>query len=74
MESGLLPKHVISLIFSNLTQLIGVNEELLTELYERSIGEAFLSVTPYFKLYASYARSHEHALKTLMVGLLNPDL
>lgn len=69
LESDLLPRHVISLIFGNLQQLVGVNEELLSELRDRTIGEAFLSVAPYFKLYASYARGHEHALKTLMVSI-----
>lgn len=41
------------------------------ELKEKTVTRAFKTISPFFKLYASYARSHEKALKTLMVSCEN---
>jgi len=65
--TGILPGYVIAQIFGNLPQLIGINEELLMSLKEQSVGESFLSLTPYLKLYSAYANNHELALKALLV-------
>jgi len=64
--TGILPGYVIAQIFGNLPQLIGI-KELLMSLKEQSVGESFLSLTPYLKLYSAYANNHELALKALLV-------
>ncbi|XP_013402225.1 rho guanine nucleotide exchange factor 39 [Lingula anatina] len=65
-ESQLVPKHVQATIFSNIRNIIEVNKELLEQLETTSIGDAFLSLAPFLKLYSMYANNHEHALGTLL--------
>lgn len=67
-ENGLIGDHVIVTIFSNIQQIISVNQELMQHLSESSVGQAFLLVAPFFKLYSTYANNHERALATLMVS------
>lgn len=67
-ETGMIDNHVITSIFGNIRQIIGVNEELMKRLQTMNIGEAFLQLGPFLKLYSSYANNHERALAALMVN------
>ena len=64
---GLLSDHVVSSIFSNVRQIISVNEELQRHLKTMDVGRAFLLIGPFLKVYSAYANNHEKALATLMV-------
>jgi len=65
--SGLLPTQAINAIFGNVREIIGINRELMRHLSTKNIGEAFLLLGPFLKLYSTYANNHEHALAALMV-------
>ena len=65
--SGLLPSQAVSAIFGNVREIIGINRELMRHLSTKNIGEAFLLLGPFLKLYSTYANNHEHALAALMV-------
>ncbi|XP_050409278.1 rho guanine nucleotide exchange factor 39 [Patella vulgata] len=52
-------------IFSNLEQLIEVNQKLLEQMNQSTIGQAFHQLGPYLKLYSTYANNHEQAMSTL---------
>jgi len=64
---GLLPSQAINAIFGNVREIIGINRELMRHLSTKNIGEAFLLLGPFLKLYSAYANNHEHALAALMV-------
>jgi len=66
-ESGLLPNQAVNAIFGNVREIIGINRELMRHLSTKNIGEAFLLLGPFLKLYSAYANNHEHALAALMV-------
>jgi len=66
-ESGLLPSQAVNAIFGNVREIIGINSELMKHLSTKNIGEAFLLLGPFLKLYSTYANNHEHALASLMV-------
>ena len=57
------------MIFSNIQQIIRINQELMEHLKNLSIGEAFLKLGPFLKLYSTYAKGHERALALLMVSI-----
>jgi len=65
--SGLLPSQAVTAIFGNVREIIGINRELMRHLSTKNIGEAFLLLGPFLKLYSTYANNHEHALAALMV-------
>jgi len=65
--SGLLPSQAVNAIFGNVREIIGINCELMKHLLTKNIGEAFLLLGPFLKLYSTYANNHEHALASLMV-------
>jgi len=65
--SGLLPNQAVNAIFGNVREIIGINHELMNHLSTKKIGEAFLLLGPFLKLYSTYANNHEHALASLMV-------
>ena len=69
--SGLLPSQAVSAIFGNVREIIGINRELMSHLSTKNIGEAFLLLGPFLKLYSTYANNHEHALAALMVCSLS---
>ena len=64
------PNHVIDTIFGNVHQLIRVNNELRAYLDEHDVGEAFVKIGPFLKLYSVYAKNHHHALSTFEVRSL----
>ena len=66
--SGLIPGHVQVTIFSNVRQLQRVQDELAAALASEGVGDAFLRIAPFLKLYSTYANNHERALATLMVS------
>ena len=55
-------------LFGNIEQIQCVNRELMEQLETMSVGEAFLRLGPFLKLYSMYAKNHEQALATLIVG------
>ncbi|XP_064634533.1 uncharacterized protein LOC135492188 [Lineus longissimus] len=71
----LLPNAQISIIFGNIQQLIQVNNELRLHLEEMEVGNAFLQMGHFLKLYSVYAKNHTLAITTLEdVESRNPDL
>ena len=66
-DEAILPADIIVAIFSNLQQIIHINQELVHHLTNLSVGEAFLKLGPFLKLYSTYAKNHERALAVLMV-------
>ncbi len=68
-EQNLIPDHVIVTIFSNIRQIININQELYEYLHTMGVGAAFLRIAPFLKLYSTYANNHERALATLIVSI-----
>ncbi|KAL6074020.1 RhoGEF domain containing protein [Balamuthia mandrillaris] len=71
-EKQLMEPQKLSTIFSNVELLVGVNEEMLKSFdrtahkdQEEMIGDTFLSVMHYFKMYTVYCSNQPLALKTL---------
>lgn len=71
-EMNLLPKSKFSSIFGDIEPLYNLNrtfyEEMLSQENKGNIGNAFLKIAPYLKLYSTYAHDYEIALKLLQVG------
>ena len=70
----LLPKAMITEIFSNIKQLYALNKTLLHDLVERirknyheyqKIGDVFLQLTPHLELYSTYYNQHDRAIQML---------
>ncbi|KAJ3020230.1 Rho guanine nucleotide exchange factor 4 [Thoreauomyces humboldtii] len=69
----LLPAKDMSIIFSNVEQLHGVNKQLRTWFDERlaenpivqTIGDIFIRVSDFLKMYTMYCRNHPFALMRL---------
>ena len=51
---SLLPDHILNVIFSNIEAIQNVNRELLVHLETMGIGDAFLALAPFLKLYSTY--------------------
>ena len=66
----LIPEHVIVTIFSNIEQIKSVNQELVRHLQNMGIGQSFLKLAPFLKLYSTYANNHERALAALLVCII----
>ena len=64
----LIPKNAKSVIFSNVEAIQAVNRELLSHMETQSLGDAFLALAPYLKLYSTYANNFEQACAMLQVG------
>ncbi|XP_033112808.1 rho guanine nucleotide exchange factor 39-like [Anneissia japonica] len=64
-KNGILPEDAISTIFSNITAIKAVNQELLIHLETYSVGKAFLLLAPSLRLYSTYANSFDKASTTL---------
>ncbi|KAJ1976260.1 hypothetical protein H4R35_002774, partial [Dimargaris xerosporica] len=67
-------------IFANLTDIINVNQEFLRQLEARlasdtwcsdtsCVGDIFLEIAPYFKMYAVYMRNFQRALASIRSGM-----
>ena len=68
-KSAVLPERVIAAIFGNIRQIVSINQELMARLADpQEIGQAFLLMGPFLKLYSMYANNHERALATMMVS------
>ena len=66
---SLLPAAVVRSIFSNVEELLAVNQQLFSLMRQRSLGEAFSHFGPYLKLYSTYARDYQSSVETLLVSL-----
>lgn len=63
----------ITMMFGNVEQLLSLHERLLSELEKRykiwspyqRIGDVFLQLLPYFKMYVAYLKSFPQAIATL---------
>lgn len=60
------PDQVMA-IFSNAELILGVNKELLQNLEDAStsLGDAFLRMSPYFKMYSTYCNNRTKCLQTV---------
>lgn len=66
----MLPSGVHTAIFSNLQAILRLNKELYNHLSHMEIGQAFLEMAPFLKLYSHYARHHYQALTILQVSCI----
>lgn len=64
---SLLPTTTTKAIFSNIEEILSINQELFSCMRQRSLGEAFSNLGPFLKLYATYARDFQTATDTLQV-------
>ncbi|XP_019855957.1 PREDICTED: rho guanine nucleotide exchange factor 39-like isoform X2 [Amphimedon queenslandica] len=62
---GYLSQSNILTIFSNIEGLLAVNSELLNFMRQSSLGDAFLYLGPFLKLYGSYSGNFQTATATL---------
>ena len=63
----ILPKSALSTIFSNVEAIQAVNRELLSHMETLGLGDAFLAMAPYIKLYSTYANNFANAQAALQV-------
>ncbi|KAJ1981552.1 hypothetical protein H4R34_002021 [Dimargaris verticillata] len=74
--TAILPTRRINDIFANLTDIINVNQEFLRQLEARltseawssdtsCVGDIFIEIAPYFKMYAVYMRNFQRALASI---------
>ncbi|KAI8813459.1 hypothetical protein BJ742DRAFT_431196 [Cladochytrium replicatum] len=82
-EKGLLNHKGIAIVFSNVEQLVPVNMELLNYLEQRrregfgsirEVGDVFLAVAPFFKIYNTYCGNQPEAVSFLRTQKSNPEL
>ncbi|ESO07690.1 hypothetical protein HELRODRAFT_191013 [Helobdella robusta] len=66
MDSHIIPEPAIVEIFGNIRLIMSVNMELSSHMRSESIGQAFLHLAPFLKLYSTYAQNHERALAVLL--------
>ncbi|XP_063960592.1 rho guanine nucleotide exchange factor 39-like isoform X2 [Lytechinus pictus] len=64
-QSRIVPENDIRIMFGDITAIQAINKELLAHMEEMSIGEAFLQLAPYIKLYSTYANNFEKAIDLL---------
>ena len=65
---GYLSQSNISAIFSNIEGILAVNTELLNYMKQSSLGDAFLYLGPFLKLYGSYSSNYQTAINILEVS------
>eukprot|EP01105_Mastigella_eilhardi_P021249 TRINITY_DN5134_c0_g1_i4.p1 TRINITY_DN5134_c0_g1~~TRINITY_DN5134_c0_g1_i4.p1 ORF type:complete len:582 (+),score=121.54 TRINITY_DN5134_c0_g1_i4:46-1791(+) len=72
-NSSILTREEFSSLFANVFNLFQLNQQLLQELEQRisnwtadsCIGDVFMKLAPFFKLYVSYCANHSIACETL---------
>lgn len=57
----ILPQTALNTIFSNIEAIQAVNRELLSHMETLGVGDAFLAMAPFIKLYGSYANNFAKA-------------
>eukprot|EP01125_Pyxidicula_operculata_P012502 TRINITY_DN4102_c0_g1_i1.p1 TRINITY_DN4102_c0_g1~~TRINITY_DN4102_c0_g1_i1.p1 ORF type:complete len:620 (+),score=121.04 TRINITY_DN4102_c0_g1_i1:42-1901(+) len=62
-----LPRESVQSIFSNVETIYGVNKQIAgrLETSQNEVGEIYLSMAPYLKMYSSYCHNHTEALSHL---------
>lgn len=63
--ASILPPNVLNTIFSNVEAIQAVNRELLSHMETLGLGDAFLALAPFIKLYSTYANNFAKAQATL---------
>ena len=63
----ILPQTALNTIFSNIEAIQAVNRELLNHMETLGVGDAFLAMAPFIKLYSSYANNFAKAQAELQV-------
>ena len=66
--ASILPPNVLNTIFSNVEAIQAVNRELLSHMETLGLGDAFLALAPFIKLYSTYANNFAKAQATLQVN------
>ncbi|CAH3158863.1 unnamed protein product [Porites lobata] len=61
----ILPQNTINTIFSNVEAIQAVNRELLSHMETQGLGDAFLALAPFIKLYSTYANNFAKAQSEL---------
>ena len=64
----ILPQNVLNTIFSNVEAIQAVNRELLSHMETLGLGDAFLAMAPFIKLYSTYANNFAKAQAALQVN------
>lgn len=57
----ILPQSALNTIFSNIEAIQAVNRELLSHMETLGLGDAFLAMAPFIKLYSTYANNFAKA-------------
>lgn len=65
LDQSILNPDAVKLIFSNLHDIISINQTFYDDLHERTIIESFDHITPFFRAYAIYAENFDKALTTI---------
>ncbi|KAJ3219754.1 cytochrome c oxidase subunit 1 [Dinochytrium kinnereticum] len=82
-EKSVLQPRQVSIVFSNIEQLLPVNQELMQRLQERrresfgivlQVGDIFLAVAQYLKMYTIYCGNQPEALAFLKAQKGNSEL
>ena len=68
---SLLPTTTTKAIFSNIEEILAINQELFSRMRQRSLGEAFSNLGPFLKHYSTYARDYQTSTETLQVEEYN---
>jgi len=63
----ILPQSALNTIFSNVEAIQAVNRELLSHMETLGLGDAFLAMAPFIKLYSTYANNFAKAQADLQV-------
>ena len=63
----ILPQNALNTIFSNVEAIQAVNRELLSHMETLGLGDAFLAMAPFIKLYSTYANNFAKAQADLQV-------
>ena len=66
----ILPQNALNTIFSNVEAIQAVNRELLSHMETLGLGDAFLALAPFIKLYSTYANNFAKAQAALQVKAL----
>ncbi|KAK3745860.1 hypothetical protein QZH41_013216 [Actinostola sp. cb2023] len=64
-KAHIIPTIAINTIFSNIEGIQAINRELLSHMETLGVGDAFLAMAPFIKLYSTYANNFEQASNTL---------
>lgn len=62
----ILPQNALNTIFSNVEAIQAVNKELLSHMETQGLGDAFLALAPFIKLYSTYANNFSKAQAELL--------